>query len=60
MSKWDEMGRPPGNVAKPLIAFCLAAIVIAYSVVGMTGALDRPGTDDGCVLVAEFCEESGR
>jgi hypothetical protein len=44
--------------AQYITVLALIAWVIAYSLVGMTGALDRPGTEDGCVVVAELCEEA--
>ncbi|MGY6214952.1 hypothetical protein ACW73L_07305 [Methylolobus aquaticus] len=62
MSDYD---RPPGPLAKLLIAFCLAVIAVmtSASIIGMTGALDRMHNaypDDECGLAREFCDERRR
>jgi hypothetical protein len=49
-----------GAAAQAAAILITASLVIAYSLVGMTGILDRQGSEDGCVLVAEFCEEAPR
>lgn len=61
----NDYDRPPGPLAKLLIAFCLAVIAVmtGTSIVGMTGALDRMHNaypDDGCEAIAEFCDEAKR
>lgn len=45
-----------GEIALVIAVLFAVAMVFSVSVAGMAGAFDQPATDDGCSVVAEFCD----